>query len=304
MGISFLKAIFSPRLYFTHLIVNYSNMISSDKVYLKLIHRLLTKRRLDLEHPTSYSEKLNWLKLNDRNPEYTIMVDKVKAKGWVSERIGSQYIIPTIGVWERPEDIDFESLPNKFVLKCNHNSGTGMVICRDKSTLNKEEVIKELNKGLNEDYYLFYREWPYKNVPRRILAEQFMEDESGNPDLIDYKFFCFNGKPYMMYISQDHSEHPTTDFYDMDFQRLPIRMRDPNSEDVVNKPEQFEEMKRLATVLCKDVPHLRVDFYLINGKVYFGELTFFHNAGFSVIKPEEWDVRIASMISLPPKVIG
>ena len=244
------------------------------------------------------------MKLNDRNPEYTIMVDKVKAKGWVSERIGSQYIIPTIGVWERPEDIDFESLPNKFVLKCNHNSGTGMVICRDKSTLNKEEVIKELNKGLNEDYYLFYREWPYKNVPRRILAEQFMEDESGNPDLIDYKFFCFNGKPYMMYISQDHSEHPTTDFYDMDFQRLPIRMRDPNSEDVVNKPEQFEEMKRLATVLCKDVPHLRVDFYLINGKVYFGELTFFHNAGFSVIKPEEWDVRIASMISLPPKVIG
>lgn len=295
-----LKKVFTnPRLLITYLIVKNSFLFPNDTNYLKLLHKLYTKRPLDLKNPKSFSEKLNWLKLYNRIPEYTIMVDKVKAKEWVSERIGLQYIIPTIGVWEKPEDIDFDSLPNKFVLKCNHNSGTGMFICRDKNHLDKKRVIRNLRKGLRENYYSGYREWPYRDVPRRVLAEQFMEDENGELDLVDYKFFCFNGDPFMMYISQDHSEHPTTDFFDMDFQRLPIRMKDPNSEGIVRKPEHFEEMKRLATILCKGIPHLRVDFYIVNNRVYFGELTFFHNAGFTEIHPEEWDRRIADMIKLP-----
>lgn len=292
----------NPRLLFTYLIIHNSYLFPNDTNYLKLLHKLYTRRPLDLKSPKSFSEKLNWLKLYNRIPEYSIMVDKVKAKEWVSERIGTQYIIPTIGVWERPEDIDFDSLPNRFVLKCNHNSGTGMFICRDKTHLDKKSVIRGLHKGLHENYYSYYREWPYKDVPRRVLAESFLEDKSGIPYLVDYKFFCFNGEPFMMYISQDHSEHPTTDFFDMDFQRLPIRMKDPNSEGDVKKPAQFEEMKRLATILCKGVPHLRVDFYIVNGKVYFGELTFFHNAGFSIIYPEEWDIRIADMIKLPDTI--
>lgn len=293
------KAVLNPRLLITYLVIHNSYLFPDDKRYLLLLHKLFTKRKMDLEHPQTYSEKLNWLKLHDRNPEYTIMVDKVKAKEWVSQRIGSQYIIPTIGVWENPELIDFDSLPNKFVLKCNHNSGAGMCICRDKSSLDKNSVIKELRKGLKEDYFMAYREWPYKHVPRRVLAERFMEDDVSGSDLTDYKFFCFNGEPYMMYISQDYSENPTTDFFDMDFNRLPIRMKDPNSDKDVSKPASFDEMKRLARALSKGVPHLRVDFYLINNRIFFGELTFFHNAGFTVIKPKEWDIRIGEMIKLP-----
>ncbi len=293
------KAINNPQALLALFVISISFLIKNDTKYIKLLYRLLTGSRLDLKHPTTYGEKLNWLKLYDRVPEYSIMVDKVRAKEWVSQRIGSQYIIPTIGVWENPEDIDFDALPEKFVLKCNHNSGKGMYICRDKSRMDIRSVIKELHKGLKENYYLRFREWPYKDVPRRILAEQFMEEENGTSELVDYKFFCFNGQPYMMYISQDHAAQPTTDFFDMSFNRLPIRMKDPNSNIEVEKPKLFEEMKKLATVLSKGIPHLRVDFYVINNKVYFGELTFFHNAGFTVIWPKEWNVKIGEMIKLP-----
>lgn len=276
----------------------YAELMWSDKLYIELEYYRMFHKKLDLKHPRTFNEKLNWLKLYDRKPEYTIMADKIKAKKWVSDRIGKEYIIPTIGVWEDPNDIDFDSLPNQFVLKCNHNSGTGMCICKDKSKLNLTEVVKSLNKGLKENYFLLNREWPYKNIPRRIFAEKYMSDGE-NSDLTDYKFFCFDGEPFMMYVSKDNAASPTTDFFDMNYNLLPIRMKDPNSKNPPMKPSKFEEMKSLARILSKGIPHVRVDFYVINGSVYFGEMTFFHNGGFTKISPEEWNERLGNLINLP-----
>ena len=272
-----------------------------DKLYISLYYYLKFKKRINWKSPTSFTEKLQWLKLYNRNPEYTIMADKVKAKEWIAKRIGEQYIIPTIGVWEHTEDIDFNALPNSFVLKCNHNSGTGMYICKDKSQMNKKEVIKNLEKGLKENYYLHCREWPYKNIPRRILAEKFMIDSTEpntNKGLTDYNFFCFNGEPFMMYISNDNAEFSHTDFFDMDYNQLPIRMKDPNSNNPPSKPKEFEQMKMLARKLSEGIPHLRVDFYVINNNIFVGELTFYHNAGFTPISPTEWDLKLGQLINL------
>ena len=271
--------------------------IVPDKQYLKLIG--YTKGiKINFENPMTFNEKLQWLKLYDRNPEYTRMVDKYEAKRYVAEKIGEQYIIPTLGVWDDPEDIDFNKLPDKFVLKCNHNSGKGMVICKDKSTLDLEKVKKGLKEGLKQNYYLTSREWPYKDVKRRVIAEQFMIDGE-NECLTDYKFFCFGGEPKFMYRSMDNAVDPHTDFFDMNYNRLDMRMRDPNSDSVPPKPECFEEMKRLARVLSANIPHLRVDFYEINGKVYFGELTFYHCGGFARIYPEKWMDTLGDWIELP-----
>lgn len=284
----------------------------SDSFYLKVMYKIRMETKLNLRKPKTFCEKLQWLKLYNRMPEYTIMVDKVKAKEYVASIIGEKYIIPTLGVWDNPNDIDFDALPNKFVLKCNHNSGTGMYICRDKNKMDIEKVKTGLMKGLKEDYFALNREWPYKNVPRRILAEKLIEDfgeqiqypinhkgEEPLEVLTDYKFFCFNGEPYMMYVSQDHAQHARTDFFDMDFKRLPIRMKDPNSDLPIPKPEKFDEMRCLARKLSQGVPCLRVDFYMANHQVYFGELTFFHNSGFTSIQPEEWNLKIGEMIILP-----
>lgn len=271
-----------------------------DKLYLKLFHRLHLGYGLNLKHPKTYQEKLQWLKLYNRNPEYTIMADKVKAKEWAGSRIGWEHIIPTIGVWKTPNEINFDTLPDKFVIKCNHNSGLGMCICNDKSKLNIKKVKKALRRGVKQNYFLHAREWPYKDIPRRILAEQFMTD-GHNSNLSDYKFFCFNGEPFMMYVSQDNAENPTTDFFDMNYNRLPIRMKDPNSATPPSKPEEFEEMRRFARILSKGIPHVRVDFYVINHCVYFGEMTFFHNAGGTKIYPEEWNYKLGDLIELPSR---
>lgn len=193
--------------------------ILPDRLWLSLRYYMTFDKFLNWHNPKSLTEKMQWLKIYDRRPEYTIMVDKVKAKKWVSERIGDKYIIPILGVWEKAEDVDFDLLPDRFVIKCNHNSGTGMYICKDKSKMDKDFVIQELKKGLRENYYKKWREWPYKNVPRRIFAEKYMEDSISNSAdglsenvLTDYKFFCFNGEPFMMYKSKDYSEHTYTDF--------------------------------------------------------------------------------------------
>ena len=266
-----------------------------DKPYVELMYWLNMGKKLNLKNPVTFNEKLQWLKLYNHNPEYTVMVDKVKAKEYVAKLIGEEHIIPTLGVWDDPDDIDFDALPNQFVLKCNHNSGTGMCICRDKSKLDIEKVKAKLRKGLKENYFVRWREWPYKNVPRKILAEKFMVDESGT-ELTDYKWFCFNGEPYMMYVSHDNAEHATTDFFDMNYNRLPLRMKDPNSDNPPTKPKEFEEMREYAKVLSRHIPFLRVDFYVISHKVYFGELTFFHNAGFCKVKPDKWNEKLGNMI--------
>lgn len=270
----------------------------SDEKFLKRKYKLILGHSLNLKNPTLFSEKLQWIKLYDRNPLYTVMVDKYKVKEYVANLIGSQYIIPTLGVWDSVDEIDFDKLPKQFVLKCNHNSGLGMCICKDKSKLNIKKIKKELAKGLKQDYYLTNREWPYKDVPRKIIAEKYMEDaETG--DLKDYKFFCFNGSPKFMYISNDNGIMPHTDFFDMDKVALPFRLKDPPSLRKPSIPKQFEKMKNLAILLSKDIPCVRVDFYIVEGKIYFGELTFFHNGGFTKFTPCEWDKTIGSWLKLP-----
>lgn len=267
-----------------------------DEPYLKLMYRLRMGKRLDLKKPKSYNEKLQWLKLHDRKPEYTRMVDKYEAKKYVASIIGEEYIIPTLGVWDRFEDIDFDALPDQFVLKCTHDSG-GLVICRDKSKLDLEAARKKINTSLKTNFYWVGREWPYKNVKPRIIAEAYLQDETGEKNcLTDYKVFCFNGVPRVMYVSKDKDEEPHTDFFDMDFHRLPIRMRDPNSEILPEKPQQFEKMKELAARLSNGLPHLRVDFYEVKGQLYLGELTFYHSSGFREVKPEEWNRKLGDWI--------
>lgn len=258
-------------------------------------------RKLNLKNPKTFNEKLQWLKLYNHKPEYTIMVDKVKAKEYVAKLIGEEHIIPTLGVWDDPDDIDFDALPDQFVLKCNHNSGTGMCICRDKSKLDIEKVKAELRKGLKENYFMRWREWPYKNVPRKILAEKFMVDESGT-ELKDYKIFCFNGEPRYCQVISDRNTDEKIDFYDMHWKRLVglVGLNDKvhNSEYAIPCPESFENMKQMASLLAKSIPFSRIDFYEINHQAYFGEITFFPATGFGNFNPREWNVKMGDMITL------
>ena len=267
-----------------------------DKTYIQLGYRLATKKRLNLKNPKTFNEKLQWLKLYDHKPEYTRMVDKYEAKQYVAKKIGEEYIIPTLGVWDSFDQIDFDTLPSQFVLKCTHDSG-GLVICRDKSKLDKEKAKSRINASLKSNYFWSNREWPYKNVKPRIIAETYMEDAADDA-LTDYKFFCFNGEAKIMYISKDHGKAPRTDFFDMGFNHLPIKVKDPHAEIVPQKPEQFEQMRELAEILSRGLAHLRVDFYLIDGKIYVGELTFYHMSGFTKVEPEEWNKKMGEWIDL------
>lgn len=273
----------------------------SDEELLKRRFYVCMKKELDLENPQTFNEKLQWLKLYDRKPEYTRMVDKLAVKQYIADVIGEEYVIPTLGVWDRFEDIDFDSLPDQFVLKCTHDSG-GIVICRDKAKLDISKAKKRITASLKCDFYMRGREWPYKNVPKRIIAEKYLQDTAEDA-LTDYKFFCFNGVAKIMYISKDHGKDPRTNFFDMDFNPLPIRAKDPPSDIIPAKPENFELMERLATCLAKDIPFVRVDFYNIDGNVYLGELTFFHMAGFAKISPEEWDYKLGSWLNLPSEKV-
>ena len=227
------------------------------------------------------------------------MVDKYEAKKYVADKIGEEYIIKTLGVWDKFDDIDFSTLPNQFVLKTTHDSG-GVVICKDKSTFDIKIAKEKLEKTLKRNYCFMNREWPYKNVKPRIIAEEYMVDESGY-ELKDYKFFCFDGKVKVLFVAKDRTkanEETKFDFFDENFNHLPFTNGHPNSEPPYVKPQNFEKMKELAEVLSKDIPHLRVDFYNINGKIYFGELTFFHWSGLTPFEPEEWDYKLGSWINL------
>lgn len=276
----------------------YDNM--PDEKYLKKCFRIYMQRDLDLENPKTFNEKLQWLKLYNRNPEYTVMVDKVKAKEWVAEKVGKEYIIPTLGVWDDPDEIDFKVLPDKFVLKCNHNSGTGMCICKDKSKLDIDKVKKELKKGLNEDYYLKFREWPYKNVPRKILAEAYLNDND-KEELNDYKLMCFNGKLKMTFVCTDRfsDDGLKVTFYDREWRKMPFERHYHASKVEIEKPHTYDKMIQLAERLSNGIPFVRVDFYEVKGKVYFGEMTFFPGSGFEEFTPENWDYDLGDMLLLP-----
>lgn len=282
--------------YFVYKLAPY---IKSDSLYLRLYYQAKMHRSLNLKNPKTFNEKLQWLKLNDRNPLYCKMVDKIEAKKIVSKIIGDKYIIPTIGQYDTVNDVDWDSLPNQFVIKCSHDSG-GIVVCKDKSNLNIEEAVNKLAEGLNMNFYDYNREWAYKNVKPRIIIEQYMEDNK-TKELRDYKFFCFDGTVKALFIASDRQkpgEETKFDFFDSDFNHLPIKNGHPNSSVLPDKPESFEEMKAIASKLSKGIPEVRVDLYEVNGKVFFGELTFFHWSGVVPFDPESWDVKFGSWIKI------
>lgn len=270
-----------------------------DKTYLELLYRRVFDKKLDLENPKSFNEKLQWLKLFNQNPLYTALVDKYAVKDYVLNEIrdGSLKIIPTLGVWEYFDEIDFNLLPEQFVLKTTHDSGS-VCICKDRNTFDFKEARKILTNSLKHDYYLNDREWPYKNVPRRIIAEKYMIDDSGI-GLKDYKFFCFNGEPKMMFIATDRGVDTRFDYYDMEFNHLPFKQGFPNSEKKIEKPKDWNIMVDISKKLSKGFPHVRIDLYDINGDIYFGEYTFFHNSGFTPFFPDEWDCKIGDLLDLP-----
>lgn len=270
-----------------------------DKLYLTLLFRLKMGRWINWREPKTYNEKLQWLKLYNRRGEYTQMVDKYEVKEYVRKLIGEEYIIPTIGVWDNVDDIDFNTLPDQFVLKTTHSGGnTGVVICKDKHAFNFEEAKAKLRRSLKQSIYAKLREWPYKNVKPRILAENYLSDNINN-SLLDYKFYCFNGVPKILVLSSGRNEMLSFDYYDMDFNHLPFQQGGPNSSKPLSCPINFDKMKQISGILSQNLPHVRVDFYEVGGKVYFGELTFFDSSGMAAFTPEEWDYKFGEWIQLP-----
>ena len=277
---------------------NFFNWMS-DEQYLKIKYRLIMKKKLDLEKPQTYNEKLQWLKLNDRKNGYTKMVDKYEAKKYVASVIGEQYIIPTLGVWEKFKDINFEILPKQFVLKPTHTSGD-VFICKDKNNIDYKKLKKKVNKWLKRKYYFLHREWPYKNVKPRIIAETYIENKE-EIGLKDYKFMCFNGKVKCSFVctNRNSKQGLSVDFFDLNWKKMPFTRHYPNSGEHINKPINYNQMLQLAEKLAKNIPFVRVDFYEVNRKIYFGELTFYPGAGFEEFSPEKYDRVLGEWLGLP-----
>jgi len=271
------------------------------KKYIELQFCNMMGYKLDLKNPKTFNEKLQWLKLYDRKKIYTKMVDKYDAKEYISNIIGEGYVIPTIGIYDSFDEIDFTQLPKQFVIKCTHDSG-GYVICKDKSKLNIEEAMEKINSSLKNNYYWLWREWPYKNIKPRIIIEEYMEDKKSD-ELIDYKIMCFNGKAKMLFTCTERFSKSgvKVTFFDLDFNKLPFTRHYPSSKVKIEKPVNFEKMIEFAEKLSKNTTFLRVDFYEINKKLYIGELTFYPGAGIEEFEPKEWDYKLGEMIKLSRK---
>ena len=270
-----------------------------DKMYLQHYFAQRMGYYMDFDNPRTFNEKLQWLKLYDRKPIYTTMADKIEAKKWVAERIGEQHIIPTLGVYNSFDEIDFEKLPSQFVIKCSHDSGS-VVICRDKQSFDFHKARNVIETGLHRNWYLIGREWAYKNIKPRILIEQFMKDSCD--ELTDYKFYCFNGVPEFLYVSMGLANHDTAfiNYLSLDWKKTPFHRPDfQEFKELPPPPYSFEKMVSLSEKLSKDIPFLRVDFYEIDKKVYFSELTFYPGCGMTPFVPEEWDEKCGNLIILP-----
>ncbi|MGX5522828.1 ATP-grasp fold amidoligase family protein [Bacillus toyonensis] len=270
-----------------------------DEIYLKWIYRARMDKNLDIDNPITFNEKLQWLKLYDRNPLYTQLVDKYEVRKYISNIIGERYLIPLLGVYEKFSDIDFDKLPSQFVLKCTHDSG-GLVVCKDKNTLDMESAERKINRSLKRNYYYLQREWPYKDVKPRIICEKYMLDES-NEELKDYKFLCFNGKVQCSFVclNRGKKEGLNVDFYDLNWNPMPFIRQYPNSGQKINKPKNYDQMIEFAELLSKDFPFVRVDFYEVNGNLYFGELTFYPGSGLEKFSPEKYDEIFGDWMKLP-----
>lgn len=273
-----------------------------DEEYLKRLFYAILGKRLNLNSPKTFNEKLQWIKLYDRNQKYVFMVDKYLVREYIADVIGEKYLIPLLGVWKSSSDINFDELPNKFVLKCNHNSGSGMCICKDKEKLDIAETIKKLEIGMNQNYFLWGREWPYKNVSRRIIAEKFMENADGSP-INDYKFQCFNGEVDHIFVCEGRFSDEGVQYYyfSKNWEYLPYSKNEGNQNENIEilRPSKLDEMIYIAEKLSQGCPEMRVDLYEIQGKVYFGELTFFTESGFDNTITEEADAIIGSRFILP-----
>lgn len=270
----------------------------SDKKFIE--YRFLSEMgyKLNLKNPKTFNEKLQWLKLHDRNPEYTKMVDKYEVREYIKEKIGEEYLIPLIGVYDKFDDIDFDGLPNQFVIKCNHDSG-GLIICKDKNRLDIETARKKINRSLKTNYYYSGREWPYKNVKPKILIEKYMED-SNKSDLIDYKLFCFNGIPKIVLVCSERfsSSNMCETWFDMNWKLIDMTESGHRVDSTISKPKQLKKMVELSKKLSKNIPFIRVDWYEIGDKLYFGELTFYPASGFEKFEPKEWNKKIGDMLSI------
>lgn len=269
-----------------------------DKIYIKVAWLLTMDYPLNLNNPKTFNEKLQWLKLYYRDPSYTILADKYAVRKYISEKIGDVYLFPLLGVYDSVDEIEWDALPDQFVLKCNHDSGS-VVICKDKSSFDRAAAIKKLSRRMrNNTTYFVQREWPYKDIKRKIICEKYMADQTG--ELTDYKFFCFDGETKAMFVATERNSGDVKfDYFDLQFNNLNIVQVHKQSGKDLSKPKGFEEMIRLSEILSQNMPHVRVDFYDIDGKVYFSELTFFHHAGFVGFTPESVDWEWGTWIKLP-----
>ncbi len=269
----------------------------NDEDYLKLMYRCRFGKKLNLDSPETFNEKLQWLKIHNRNPLYTKLVDKYEAKQYVADRLGEEYIIPTIGVWDSFDDINFEQLPNQFVLKCTHDSG-GLVICRDKNKLDMDEARKKIRRSLRRNYYWAGREWPYKDVKPRIIAEKYMEDNSG--ELRDYKIFNFDGEPKIIQVDYNRFVNHKRTLYSTDWKYIEAEIGYPADPMIdIKRPQCLEELLKLARQLSEGFTYIRTDFYVIDDKILFGELTFYAESGFQKITPDRFNETLGKWINLP-----
>lgn len=278
--------------------LGYLNWIP-DRLYLCLMYRARLGKRLHLENPMTYNEKLQWLKLYDRNPAYSILVDKYLVRNYVSDMIGEDYLVPLLGVWDNPEEINFNDLPNQFVLKCNHDSGT-VIICKNKGQFDTQKAVEILKKKMNRNFYQGGREWPYKNVKPRVLCEKYMVNGS-DTGLRDYKIYCFDGVAKIILVVTGRYVNKTVnyDFFDRSFNWLDLEREHPRSNIKPDKPKSFEKMLNIAEKLSSGMPEVRVDLYEIDGKVFFGEMTLFPGSGFIKSTPPKWDDVMGDWIRLP-----
>lgn len=291
------RIIENPLLIILHLCYHRPFNYISDEAFIKLHFKAYQGYNLNLIKPKTFNEKLQWLKLYDRNPKYTSITDKYLVREFVKEKIGEEYLIPLLGVWDNAKQINFKDLPNQFVLKCNHDSGS-VIICKDKEKINTKKVIKKINKLLKKQYYWKSREYNYKDINPKVIAEKYMIDEEGQ-DLKDYKIFCFNGEPKFIQVDIGRFTNHVRNFYTTEWNFIPVEFGKKNNEKIIiEKPSKLKEMLYIAKQLSSEIPMARVDLYVIKGEVYFGEITFHHGGGGEKIEPFEYDEKWGNFINL------
>jgi len=281
--------------------IAHASFLLSDKTFAEWAWQYRTGSELDLKNPRGFNEKIQWLKVYDRRDDYKLLSDKLEAKKFAASVIGQEHIIPTLAVFDSAESIDWNVLPDSFVMKCNHDSG-GMVICRDKNALDKLAAKKKLRFYLKRNYFSLGHEWCYKGIKPKILCEALMQDERQRNSLVDYKFFCFHGKPEFLYVSEGLEDHRTASisFVDLNGKRLPFRRSDYRDVEKVTLPDKFTEMKEIAAKLAAAVNNrfVRVDLYEIGRQIYFSEFTFYPNGGFIPFEPAQWNEKIGELLHL------